>query len=632
MAQHLQLLPKRGEVRTLPLRCTPAAGESFGSYLDRLSALYETPLATILSSVGLVSAPGDPVIPGWGVAMSDEQFNDFATATRLPSESVSAMLLKAFDGTFLDLTDVDPGRAMTVRRAAVREWARVNGSRFCPHCLSETPQAWLMRWKLNWSFACAKHGALLRDVCQACERPAGSGRADMTATPAYLGKVVNLACCRNVPPNVMATRGVDSLPCGAPLWTQAAVMLPERGRAIAAQLAIDSRIDRATRGDISSGEANAIRAFARETRSLAALILLTGEADSFCVEVDAMRSAVEAHLEARARLMKVRHQAGKAAPRLRVFTKSGASSALTAAALVPAVEITVIDDTTSLVDALIPLAKGMKGATNITKRQLIDDFQFSERLAHAFLKATAATSSFGRITKVYPCEPDRFASRQFGPRHVPQLVPEAIYDARFRDMLPGVTPMAGRRFVAMAAVKSFGCTWEDAAMQLDLPPEAAGYSKKAVPLINGQGLERRFLNEVAAWLDELRGGTPVVDYSRRRRLLRSLDDVPPRMWSATCSEAGILKGEKGRRSRYAAAWLWAELTQGDWRLSPAMQVLADEPNAREIYQRQVNRMAGALQILKGHAAKLLRAEQVRASTMETALDEGIGEEATHEAE
>lgn len=168
-------------------------------------------------------------------------------------------------------------------------------------------------------------------------------------------------------------------------------------------------------------------------------------------------------------------------------------------------------------------------------------------------------------------------------------------------------------------------------MQLDLPPEAAGYSKKAVPLINGQGLERRFLNEVAAWLDDLRRGTPVVDYSRRRRLLRSLDDVPPRMWSATCSEAGILKGEKGRRSRYAAAWLWAELTQGDWRLSPAMQILVDEPNAREIYQRQVNRMAGALQILKGHAAKLLRAEHGRASKMETALDEGIGEEATHEA-
>jgi hypothetical protein len=29
--------------------------------------------------------------------------------------------------------------------------------------------------------------------------------------------------------------------------------------------------------------------------------------------------------------------------------------------------------------------------------------------------------------------------------------------------------------------------------------------------------------------------------------------------------------KQGRRSKYAAIWLWAELTGGDWRLAPGME-------------------------------------------------------------
>jgi hypothetical protein len=407
------------------------------------------------------------------------------------------------------------------------------------------------------------------------------------------------------------------MPCGAELWLQGASSLPQEGRALRAQGEIDRRIERATHPSTTLVEAKHIQDFARETRSLSALILLSGDSQHLCREADPLQMAVQAHLGEQGRLADLRNHMGRATPRQRVFTRSGIDSALTAAALTTAVEIASVERADDLVEALIPLARSIQGSTRITNRQLVMDFQFTERLAHAYRTAVVATTSFGRISKVYPCDPGRIASEQFGPQHVPQLVPDSVYEAHFRHMLPGVQPLTGRRFVALAAVKSFGCTWIDAAVQLDLPEQAARYSTKAMPLINGQGVERLFLEEIMAWVECLRRQDPPIDYQRRRRCLRDLQDLPPRMWSMACKQAGIRKGEKGRRSRYVAAWLWAELTQGDWRLSPAMQAMTDEPNAREIYVTLIARIADVLPVIRQSGQKLLRMERPDSATTES---------------
>lgn len=587
----------------------PAAGEGLTSYVEQLSDLLGTPLATVISATGLVSAAGVPVVHGWGMAMSSAQLTDFAQATRLAPEMVKSMLLTSYDGTFLDLSDVDPTVPMSVRRAAVREWARVNGTRFCPDCLGCKPAVWQLRWKLNWSFACVKHRVLLCDDCQQCGRPAGLGRGDMTSTPAYLGKLAQPGCCRNVPTKGNGGRGAKSMPCGAEMWLQAASSLPDGGRALRAQGEIDKRIECATDPSITLTEAGRIRDFARETRALSALILLAGDSRHFCQEAEPMQAAVQAHLGARGRLAALRSQMGRSAPRQRVFTRSGMNSALTAAALTPAVEIASVERVEELVEALIPLARSLQGSTRITNRQLVKDFQFTERLTDAYRTAVVATTSFGRISKAYACDQGRTASKQFGPQHVPQLAPESVYETRFRHMLPGVQSLAGRRFVSLAAVKSFGGTWVDAATELDLPEPAASYSKKAMPLINRQGHGRLFLNEIAAWVDALRRQNEPIDYQQRRRLLASLRDLPRAMWSSACKQAGIRRGERGRRSRYVAAWLWADLTQGDWRLSPAMKAMADEPNAREIYVKLIEQVADVLPVVRQSGQELLRMKQ-----------------------
>lgn len=503
-------------------------------------------------------------------------------------------------------TSISRGKATMRRGSALRsgEWAKMNGSRYCPLCLDEDGRMWKLRWKLVWSFACTKHHTLLRDQCEACGRTAGLGRGDMTATPAYLAKVARPGFCRNVPKHGLAGRGTDSQACGAELWKQEPLLIVPGGRVAEAQATTDRRIDAALQNSVSGKSDQSVTEFAQNSRALTALILLCGRAEDFCTETEELAVAVKQHLDRRLEFAQHRKLRGRHASRLRVFTSSGIDAALTAAALTPAIEIIAIEDESTRVDALLSLAGETRKVTRITHRQLVNDFQFSEHFANSVLRAAAATGSFGRVSRVNPCDPQLVFTGRFGPEHIPQLVPVSIYEARFQSMLPGVTSGSGRRFVAMAAVKSFGGTWKEAAEALDLPAEAIRYTNKAVGLINSQNLQQSFLIAIASWVRELKSAP--IDYQRSRRRLEALEAVPPRLWTQFCRETNVSRGQADRRRRYVAAWLWAELTSGDWRLSPALISLGDTENAREIYRCLIQEIGDQLPQLAVRAQSLLR--------------------------
>lgn len=638
MAQSPTLFPLSGPARTLPMRCHPELGESFNSYMERLADLYKAPLSLLVSKIGLVRTHSSTSIPAWGVAMTDSQLQNFCRATRIDEGDARALLLTSFNGTFANFLGIDPSIPSAVQQAALREWIIFNGSHFCPLCLSEAPRKWLLRWKLNWSFACVKHHSLLRDSCSDCGRPSGRGRGDLTTTPAYLGKVFQNGCCRNIRLTGSGGRGMGSTPCGAELWTQDTMPLPSVSRVLSAQARVDQYVDCAIPIDQSfiplfehserrvTAKAEekqfsqpAIRLFAQETRSLAALLLYCAKPTDFCIESPEMQHAVNAHLDERVQILQGQAACGRSAPRRRVYSRSTISTALAAAVLTPAVEILMAKDHKTLVETLIPLAIAAREHGNIHNRQLARDFHFTTRLSDAFREATAATGSFGRTSSHYPSIKVAHRTKTFGPQHVPQLMPEALYQKDFSWMLPHVLSQTGRRFCAMAAAKSFGLSWADSAAILELPSQAVSYTKKAIPLLNALNHQRAFLDAISVWLEHLRLSDDPVDYQARRTRLREFSDVPAPLWELTCEKAGIQTGQPGRRSRYASAWLWADLTQGDWRLAPAMYALRDTPNAREIYTRMIRfEIPHALDVLRKAGQSLLYVPDSDFTTAETA--------------
>lgn len=578
-------------IRTLPRRCEPVDGESFTSFMERLAWMNEVPLAVMVSRTGLVREELNPVVAAWGMAMSPTEIRDFATATRLGEAAVKQLLLSSYSGRLVDLDDVDPVAPSTVQRASIREWLIVNGSRFCPECLAEQPRAWQLKWKLPWSFACTEHAVLLRDTCGACALVAHQGRGDARAMPAYLAKVHEPGCCRNVPATGRASRGTASQPCGAQLWMQSSPAIDPQGRVSRAQMALNRLIE----VEVFPGEEGEIARAVQDIRSIASLILLSGSSADFCCEDASMKSAVEAHLNDRWQRKEERSVQGRNGPRKRIHTWSGIPVALAAAAITPAVEIASMQRRDDLVGAMSVLARSLRAVDGRISRQLLSDFHLGSRMTDAFEEATAITGSFGR-TSIHRA--NVVVSKQAGTagrRHVPQLMSQIEYVAHFKTFLPNVSDLAGRRFCALAAAKSYGGTWSDAAYALDLPAAAAGYPKKAIPLINGHGNAEAFRDAVGAWVDRLE--KQPVDYVSLRTKLRHFTDMPAAMWSEICSGAGIGPGAPGGRSRYAAAWLWAEITCGDWRLAPSMSAKAS-PERNEIFGRMVRgELAPALPVL-----------------------------------
>lgn len=59
-----------------------------------------------------------------------------------------------------------------------------------------------------------------------------------------------------------------------------------------------------------------------------------------------------------------------------------------------------------------------------------------------------------------------------------------------------------------------------------------------------------------------------IDYAARCEVLSTTIEIPAEEWVQICKTAGIRVGLADVRSKYAAAWLWTELTGSNWYLAP----------------------------------------------------------------
>jgi hypothetical protein len=175
--------------------------------------------------------------------------------------------------------------------------------------------------------------------------------------------------------------------------------------------------------------------------------------------------------------------------------------------------------------------------------------------------------------------------------NIPQLVWQDAFELHLKALVPGTRADFARRFCALALVRLCeGTTWRQAARALDLPEQRAeALARECATRIRQAGHEDAFvagLRLVAEWARS----RPIVDYAHRREALRTLITIEAETWASLCDLAGVSLGKPNRR-RYAAAWVWCELTEGDYRLAPALaecnRVASTGPRPASQYRRYV---------------------------------------------
>lgn len=598
MSQQRTLQPNFGIPRTFPVRVPVSDHESLHSYVHRLSARHDVPLGHTLSRLGLVTDVRQKPLAGFGIVMPDEQVSDFSFVAGIAESQTRSLLLSKFAGVCLSLDGVKLGIHDSVRKVATSEWAYFSGSHFCPECLRETEGAWNLSWKLPWSFACVKHQALLHDHCPDCGQRPATGYRDGSLSPAFIGKVPKPGFCTNVLPPGLASRGKGSTSCGCNLMGLDSHKGPELKDLLNSQKVIDSYLT--DRKLIDTGESSV---FFREMRSVCALVLYRAELEDFPRFPDFIQEAIALHIAHRNGAQEERSVggAGRNGARPRMFIGAPKNALLMAAVATVALRIIQQTEPSALLESLRVLGDRTCDRSSKYRYAVLNYFDLSDRLLSALTDAIAARGTFDRRAghrsnvknRIDGKKPDG-DSPQYEPRHVPQCMPKTVFDEKFKGFFPNVQDRFARRFCSLAAVKSLGHTWRDSALLLELPSSMNGMANRCVMLLNQQGDYDRFAEALYKWTKDIASAKVRFDYARRREAFRTFVDFTDDKWTKICADSGVSKGINGSRSKYAATWLWAEMTVGDWALAPALASHTNGTHQHDVFRSFVKTLLPAL--------------------------------------
>jgi hypothetical protein len=126
----------------------------------------------VIRELGVELLPGGKSVvqpANYGITMSPKELNAVHAATGVAPDTVSAMLLSAYDGTVLDLSSLGHGPAGG--GVGKRAWGLFRGLRCCPDCVLAAGGEWRLWWRLGGAAACPHHRALLHGECPRCRSP-----------------------------------------------------------------------------------------------------------------------------------------------------------------------------------------------------------------------------------------------------------------------------------------------------------------------------------------------------------------------------------------------------------------------------------------------------------------------------
>jgi hypothetical protein len=162
----------------------------------------------------------------WLIRPHRGDFARLAYITGVAPRALHDMTLARYDGVAANL-----GRGGGRPRPSA--WDGRATSRLCPECLADTGGRWQIAWRLNWTFACVKHGRLLVDKCPQC----GGLQRHQPHSTLRVPAPKRCARTRQMPPSDEWT------PCLADLSNAAAPALGDVQAVVQAQRHIDRLLD-----------------------------------------------------------------------------------------------------------------------------------------------------------------------------------------------------------------------------------------------------------------------------------------------------------------------------------------------------------------------------------------------------
>lgn len=573
-------------IRALSRVLSPISGESLTSYIDRLAAHHKVSLRVMLKFVGITDDElGHRLgqrLNGYGVLLDERRQRDFSIATGLPQAVVAKMLFSTYDGIAIDLSNVTLDVPSSLRICAATEWAYFSGSHVCPHCIRDDHGAWQLAWKLPWSFCCVRHKCYLVSHCPACMRRLGQGQHDRSLEPKWSRNVPWPGHCYSPQRKGVGATGRRALPCSYDLSS-----LPST-EASSSALRVQEKLNQYLSGEnaaIFNSQISALEYF-RELRSLCALILYCAEVDDLGQLSTPEENAFQAFVEKRSHAIAINKQSksGKAGG-TKVARTYLQKPELMAVITRLASDILEATNGPSLAATLRPLAA--RYATRAPKERwaYLKSFRFSDRLV-PLIAESFTNKSFDRAIGHRSGTTDQ-TMVELEPKHVPQLLWSDIFEKDFKIFFPSARELNARRFCSLALLKlCSGYTWPQSALQLDLPIEnSISLATERMRLLRHKdNAEDAFGQALTKLAENLSKEPNKVNYAERRYLFSSLKEIPTEHWIGICRAAGVNLHRSQWRQTYAAVWLWATLTEGDWRIAPGLEGKSMD-TARSTYPR-----------------------------------------------
>lgn len=541
-----------------------------------------------MREVGLAEQRRAGTLAFAGIGLPPSKVDTLAQRLALDPEEIRLSLLTRYEGVVFELPPTETYDRRWRQRVAAKEWVYVIGSVCCPFCLGSEDASgaargvWKTAWKLPWSFACTRHGRLMIDRCPACELQVRSGGGNDLGLARAATVPEPERCANQRHPEATGELGET---CGELLSALRTTSIRQGSRVFRAQATVDAAL--AGEPQVIGGVELQPIGFFGDLRSLSSLLLRDGSVDQLGRLPSFAHDGFAAWVEERSSTYRAREAAltgGRRAPRVRAYGKVPRNTALMAA-VVPAV-LAILDEPSveAMASRLEELVDSAQRRNKHTVRNVLADYRLSPPLRSALESC---------LTRRGPL-PTRFrrsrsdASAPLSIAEIPQLFWADLYETHLATLFArGWEPQA-RRFCSIAFACAAGAaTVAEAVDALDLPPSAVTTAYEWRRRLAAVGKLDEFQTAIESLLP-LVATRDRPNLAERRRKLEGFSEIPAEDWAKLCAEVGLGVGRQINR-RYAAAWLWAELTGGDYRLAPAVASLVNEGRAASTVNERVRR-------------------------------------------